>query len=426
MRFLRRPVLIAAALATVSSVAAFAQAPPSNSTSDGLELLTQVAKKYAEAKSYYIESVEEGTTSNEYSYDWQKTVLTAAESSGNRFYYEGRSMAGSSVRVSDGKNIWIYRVNDHRYTAKPVSAAESNEHMPIAMPEYAMMQAERLRKSLGDMAKSLKSAQRLPDANLKVNGHKVSCAVVHVQTSDQKRVPPNYSFEKTIWIDKNHETVLRIVEHEHTHTTVGGGSEVPIEVETSTNFTNADLDGPVRDSLFTFTPPADARLVENFPDPRHFGPDMTGEQVPALKLKSADGKAVSLDSFRGKPVLIDFWATWCSPCVTALPKLDKIYQEAKDKGLVMIFVDQDEEAKTATDFLAKKGYTWPNFHDEGDVEKLMGSSGVPREVLIDTAGKIVYDGGSDENELRSAIAKLGPEYASLQPKPKETSCPAVN
>ena len=47
-------------------------------------------------------------------------------------------------------------------------------------------------------------------------------------------------------------------------------------------------------------------------------------------------------------------------------------------------------------------------------------------MLIDAQGKIVYDGGSDENELRSAIAKLGPEYASLRPKPKETTCPAVN
>lgn len=426
-RFLRPTVLISAALAVVSSIT-FAQSPPTTSSSDGLELLKEVAKKYAEAKSYYIESVEERTSKSEYSHDWQKTVLTAAESPGNRLYYEGRSNTGSALRVADGTTLWTYHVDDHRYTAKPVSAEESNDHKTIPMSEFALSQAERLRKILSNLAKSLKSAERLADASLKVNGHKVSCKVVRVQSSDEKRVSPNYSFDKVIWIDKDHGTVLRIVEHAHSHMYVGGGPGIPIEEETITNFNNTDLDGPVRDSLFSFTAPADAKLIENFPDPtKHFGgSDMTGEQVPSLKLKSADGKAISLDSFRGKPVLMDFWATWCSPCVTALPKLGKIYEEAKDKGLVLILVDLDEEAKTATDFLAKKGYTWPDFHDDGEVEKLMGSSGIPREVLIDAQGKIVYDGEMDEDELRTEIAKLGPEYAFLRPKPKETACPAQN
>ena len=115
---------------------------------------------------------------------------------------------------------------------------------------------------------------------------------------------------------------------------------------------------------------------------------MTGDQVPSLKLKSADGKVVALDSFRGKPVLLDFWATWCGPCVAALPQLAQIYQEAKDKGLVLLTVDQDEEANTAAKFLAKKGYTWPNFHDgDGEIEKLVGSSGIPRTMLVDAQGK---------------------------------------
>jgi thiol-disulfide isomerase/thioredoxin len=126
-------------------------------------------------------------------------------------------------------------------------------------------------------------------------------------------------------------------------------------------------------------------------------------------------------------VLIDFWATWCNPCVAALPQLAKIYQEGKDKGLIMLSVDRDEEAKTATDFLSKKGYIWPNFHDDGDIEKLMGSSGIPRMVLIDAQGKIVYDRtGSNETELRTEIAKLGSEYASLRPKPKQAPCAASN
>jgi hypothetical protein len=82
-------------------------------------------------------------------------------------------------------------------------------------------------------------------------------------------------------------------------------------------------------------------------------------------------------------------------------------------------VDQDEEAKTATDLLAKKGYTFTNFHDDGEMSKSLGESIIPRTLLIDSAGKIVYDRtGGSEDDLRAAIAKLGPEYASLAPKPQ--------
>lgn len=416
---MRHPFLVLAAVAMMSSTVAIAQSAPSTPSSDGLEVLTRVAKQYAEAKSYYVESVEERTTTGEYYYNWQKTVLIAAESPGNRFYYEGRSHTGNAVRVGDGKSVWTYHVNEHRYTVTAQPIEKSTESKPVSMPEWPLMQAENLRKTLSGLAKSLKSADRLSDATLDVDGHAISCYVVRVQSSDQKRVPSGYSFDKTIWIDKNRETVLKIVEHAHNHVLVPGAAGIPIEEEITTAFANTDLNGPVRDSLFSFIPPSDAKLIQEFPDPLKSlsGTNITGEQVPSLKLKSADGKVVSLDSFRGKPVLIDFWATWCYPCVAALPQLAKIYQEGRDKGLIMLSIDRDEEAKTATDFLSKKGYTWPDFHDDGDIEKLMGPSGIPRTVLVDAQGKIVYDAiAPNDDQLRTEIAKLGPEYVSLLPK----------
>jgi thiol-disulfide isomerase/thioredoxin len=195
-----------------------------------------------------------------------------------------------------------------------------------------------------------------------------------------------------------------------------------------TTYTTTEFNGPVGENLFSFTPPPDAKLIQDFPDPaKDFGNvNLAGEPAPALKLKSEDGKVVALDSFRGKPVLLDFWATWCGPCVAALPQLAQIYQEAKDKGLVLLTVDQDEEANTAAEFLAKKGYGWPNFHDgDGEIENLVGPSGIPRTMLVNAQGKITYDaGGMDEDELRKEIAKLGPEYATLLPKPKQTPCVA--
>ena len=113
-------------------------------------------------------------------------------------------------------------------------------------------------------------------------------------------------------------------------------------------------------------------------------------------------------------------------CQSRTPQLAKVYQEAKDNGLILLTVDQDEEADTAAEFLAKKGYNWPNFHDgDGEIERLVGSSVIPRTMVVDAQGMITYDSvGMNEDQLRTEIAKLGPEYAALLPKPKQTPCVA--
>ena len=423
---MRRPFLFFAVRSIISVTVAFAQSAPSANSSKGLELLKRVAQQYVDAKSYSVESVEEQTSIGEYLHSWQKTVLTAAEASGNRFHYEGHSHRGGDMTVSDGQRVWTYRVDEHRYTVKPQQISATAQSPTIAMTEYAMLQAKDLRKRWSDLVRSLKSAERLPDAMLTTNGQQVLCKVVHVQTSDLKRVGDGYTLDETIWIDATRETVLRTEAHLHT-CILSGAACIPIQEETLAIFTTT-LNGPVRESLFTFTPPADAKLIQDFPDPRHAypGANMTGEQVPSLKFKSTDGESVSIESFRGKPVLLDFWATWCGPCVEALPQVAQIYAEAKGKGLILLTVDRNEEGNTAAEFLSKKGYNWPNFHDgNGEIEKLVGSSGIPRTMLVDAQGKITYDAsGTDEDQLRTAIVKLGPEYTALSPKQRQTPCTA--
>jgi thiol-disulfide isomerase/thioredoxin len=422
---MRRQLLVFAMLTIIGAAAAFAQTAASPTPSEGLELLQQVAHQYADAKSYYIESVEERTSSTNYSHQWDKTILIAAQSPGDRFHYEGHSGTGSAMKVADGKTVWTYRADEHRYTAKPQPIVTARQQTMVTMTESAMFQAENLRKNLGVLANALKSADLLPDATLAVNGRKVFCHVVRFQSSDQKRPSPSYLFDKTIWIDETDQTVIKIIEHAQTYLIVGA-NRLPLEQETTTVFTRVELNGPVNESLFAFIPPSDVRLIQDFPDPlKDFGSaSMTGEQVPSLKLKSVDGKVVALDSFRGKPVVLDFWATWCGPCVEALPQVARIYSEAKDKGLILLAVDQDQDADTAAEFLAKTSYNWPDFHDgDGEIERLVGSSGIPRTMLIDAQGKIIYDAvGMDEDALRTEIAKLGPEYAALAPKPKQVSC----
>jgi thiol-disulfide isomerase/thioredoxin len=427
-----QPKVLASSLFVILMGSQFAlpQSASPTQSQDGLELLKQAALQYANAKSYYIQSIEERSSTGEYEQSLQKTVLVVAEAPGDRYYYEGRSPTGSALKVSNGNKVWSYRIDEKRYTESAVQSGTASAHEMIAMTEMARSRAQYLRKELGHMANSYKSAERLPDENLKIDGKNVSCAVVRVRDSDAKRVSGGYTFDKTIWIDKSTKTVRRVREQMHTFLN-SGSARIPLEQLVTTNYTVTELDAPIRESLFTFTPPPGAKLVADFPDPiESFGMiNLAGDQVPSLKLKSSDGKIVPIESFRGKPLLIDFWATWCAPCVASLPQVAQIYKEAGEKGLILIAVDQDEEPNTAAEFLSKKGYTWPTYHDgDGQIEKMMGSSGVPRVVLVDAQGQIVLDStGASEDRIRTAIAKLGPEYESLKPKPKTPQpCVAKN
>jgi hypothetical protein len=103
-----------------------------------------------------------------------------------------------------------------------------------------------------------------------------------------------------------------------------------------------------------------------------------------------------------------------------LEHVAQLYREA-GKQLTLITIDEDEEAKAATEFLKMRAYQWLNMHDSGDIGKALGEGdGIPRAILIDAQGKVIFDELRNDAEVRKAIAKLGPEYASFAPKKSPT------
>jgi thiol-disulfide isomerase/thioredoxin len=122
-----------------------------------------------------------------------------------------------------------------------------------------------------------------------------------------------------------------------------------------------------------------------------------------------ENKPVRLSALKGKAVLLDFWATWCTPCRAALPNVELLNREFKEKGLIVLGVDA-EEAKDQTAFLDKFGYTFRSLVDPTEqVKNLFNVGGLPTTVLIDQQGTIqMFDlGGSSYPALREAIRKIG-------------------
>ncbi len=98
-----------------------------------------------------------------------------------------------------------------------------------------------------------------------------------------------------------------------------------------------------------------ARPVSATPAP------IVGAPAPDFTLKNIQGQDVTLSSFAGQPVLINFWATWCVPCRVEMPAIEAVYQEHKGEGFVVLAVDADETLEEVTDFvenLVSLGLAW--------------------------------------------------------------------
>ena len=115
-----------------------------------------------------------------------------------------------------------------------------------------------------------------------------------------------------------------------------------------------------------------------------------GNAAPAFSLVSIDGKEVSLESYKGKYVLVDFWASWCQPCRQENPNVVKAYSAYNSKGfeVLSVSVDRDEEAwKNA---IKEDGLSWTQVRDaENKVAELYAIQSIPTTFLLDQQGVII-------------------------------------
>ena len=133
-----------------------------------------------------------------------------------------------------------------------------------------------------------------------------------------------------------------------------------------------------------------------------------GAQFPDFHEKDLEGKPLSVANYKGKIVMIDFWATWCGPCVAELPNVLKTYQKYHDKGFEIIGVSLDEDKNKLTSFIKEKDMKWPQYFDgkgwENKVSTQYGITSIPATYLLDKDGKIIAKGLRGE-KLEDAVGK---------------------
>lgn len=160
-------------------------------------------------------------------------------------------------------------------------------------------------------------------------------------------------------------------------------------------FTDEELIGLLNDMLNKFPGRADLAGIKNSIEEGLSKKGWVGKEAPEISLPDTEGKMVSLSSYRGKYVLVDFWASWCGPCRRENPNVVEAFNRFRNKNFTILGVSLDRNKEAWEKAIAADNLNWTHISDlkqwESVVVPMYKISGIPFNVLIDPQGKVVAE-----------------------------------
>jgi thiol-disulfide isomerase/thioredoxin/outer membrane lipoprotein-sorting protein len=330
-------------------------------------LLKKVAETYRTLPAAQFESEEIFDHGDE-------VTVTRVKTQFSQPYKVRAEVSGSgeaSVLTSDGHTVWTFFPESNEYTAQPAGGQHSSFH------SY-------------DLLNQVVGSPRISGSEHLGN---VDCTVVMIKRPNQSR---------TLWIDPKTNFIRK---DQVTSVSPETGA---VQSSLTTSFLEARVVTDLDDRLFSFDPQktqAKSRLALQ----REALVKSVGTPAPDFSLSNLEGKEVKLSQFKGKVVLLNFWASWCVPCRSEMPTIELLHREYKDKGLIVLGIDDEESQKQAA-FLQKSGFSFTSLvESKNQASNLYRIGGIPTTVLIDRQGKIkAYDQGTASYEsLRASLQEMG-------------------
>jgi len=307
-------------------------------------------------------------------------------------------LGAGNLMVSDGETTWTYRQSTKLYTK--IAAAQGPDGVAANLAVLDVM----------GFFEDVKSAKTVRSESIEVDGQTYDCWVI---TSNVK-IPAQAAMGGTLsgglmtsWIDRKLLlAVQEVISYSVTVTPAAGAAPVEYQSKLKQVMRSLKIDQPVPASVFAFVPPADAKEQ---PAQSAGRTDLTGTAAPTFRGVSLDGKQYSIESLKGKTVLLDFWASWCGPCIRSMPTTEKLYADYRDQGFVVLAVDVDETRETVDKFLKTKPVAYPVLMgSESGIPAAYGVTVFPTFVLIGPDGKIAaHQFGFNEAALGGIVNSAG-------------------
>jgi len=162
--------------------------------------------------------------------------------------------------------------------------------------------------------------------------------------------------------------------------------------------------GPARGTPVLTVPPAGGSATE-----QPSGPPRVGSPATDFALEALDGETVSLASLRGRPVVLNFWASWCWPCQMEIPHMLRVYEALRDEGLEIVAINVSEDERRVAGFVDEMGIEFTVLLDPtGRVSRAYYVRGIPTSVFIDAEGIVqdVHIGTLTEDALQYYVDRL--------------------
>ena len=380
--------------------------PQATVTPEVQAVLDEISAAYGKLKSLKMSGRITMKVDGENTQGNHESTFTSSFKAPNLFRQEGQDQL---LLGSTGKKVYAYSSFTNLYTqadARPERAAFNDypaEHRQV-LPVQNMSLAMVLSKDAAvELKESASEITLVPDA--KINEQAVSALRLQLVNDKAEKTGD----VMTMYLDPQTHLAKRIeIDMKGTFTRMKR-DDVKSALYT-VEYTEVVADAELTNEQFAWKPPIGSRdyvaakaqatdlMGDSGSEPAMA---LAGKQAPDFTLTSLEGRELSLSDLKGSVVVLDFWATWCGPCVAALPHLDKIYADYQEKGLKMYAVNQRESKEKVAAFVENKALKIPVLMDtNAAVGKSYKVSGIPQTVIIGKDGVVrkVYIGFNPQGD----------------------------